>query len=533
MKRPMISASTSKLIIIFLFLTIGIVPLLILMIMGATDPFLHMIVASTIEYQKDGYVHGTSSALVRDAPLYYYITIPLSNITGISLETMQYLPFTGIIMMIAFVLLSRRFLRIEPAILATLAFTLTFIPPNNYSIWPHAFGISTFILFVAIYIDYIKKRTAPLALALIILLISTVLYSYTAGLWTISVTFFSSTMLFLRKKEGKQTYAFFFVSLAIFLTFSDVVYGSFLPTFSRNVTNLGSIFNFENLFGLNGPSISNPFSPTPPALLLRIPGIIRFILLTVPIVIVLFLALFRKNLSRRKIERRLSVQDIVIISLLLTVIPDSLAYALGGQQLLSTILRLFLFVAPIACLVCVGIIFSRIKRHQNAPQDVRINMNLKSQITYGSIVVIVSALSLALVISSGSIATSYEHYTNVDSSASWILEHREGKIISDMQTMGRVEVVGALLNYNLTIYEDLYYFDIYVYEYFIGSNVSASDYGLNGSLFIFNLDTATQVAMGDNWVNLRPIETILPYVNQNQLLNRIFDQPSIAIYIGA
>ncbi len=529
----MSNSPIGRLWIAFAFMMMAMLPFVVLMIEGVTDPFLHIGVANGMEHQRDGVVSARNDTLVKDAPLFYFVTITISDVTGISLDTMQYMPFTGILMAMMFLVMSRRFLPLRQSMVATLILAWTFILPNNYSIWPHAWGFTTFALFVAVYVGYLKKPTMRMTVVLVLLLVSTHLYSYSAGLWVLSVTFFCGTLLMIKHGRMKTSRNFFLISLVMFLGFSYVVYGSFLQGFSSVASDLGSIFNLENLFGSTRTAGSNPFYPTRPSSLLSVPGYLRFILCVAPIFAVAISRFARSSSGRSEAYKPSTVETVVLTALLATIIPDSMAYILAGAPLLPSLLRFFFFVAPIAALVFYGLrLFERGEWFRSTSSG-WIRKNLVKSTTYGYAILMLSATSFALSLQSGLISTSTDHYGNIDSCALWVLESSDGRVTSDMQTAGRFQVVASASGYTLSRYEDISYFGVETYEFLVGNTSSLVHLPTSESIFILNMDTAEQKVMGDNWVNLMPVEHLIPDMDNNRLLNKVYDKGSAIVYSAA
>lgn len=511
-----------------------LMPLLILMMIGSTDPFLHTQVATTIRYQDEGGItfDQSNDNLLTNAPLFYFTVISISDVAGISLDTLQYLPIAGMLISIAFLSLARRFMKTGPAAIATIAVLWTFVPPNNYSIWPHAFGIALFAMFLSIYARYLSHQTKELGVVLIVLIVAVDFQSYTAGLWIISVMVFVNILTLPRLINRMRFLTLLLMTSILFLSFSQVLYGSYLPTISTTMGDLGSIFNLENLLGLTRTESASPYYPSSPSLAFQIISYARFTLYLAPIALVVLGMLMSRRLRESLFLGTPHMQLVLIFALLLTIVPDALVYSLAGAPLKSAILRFFFFVSPIASLMCVAIIASRRSTIPRIGEGLRVQRPLSVSIKYGVVLVITSATFLLSAIFFGLVPMSETHYENVDSCASWILAHGDTVIVSDMQTSGRIQVVAALLNLNLVKYENISYLDVAAYEYLSGESTASTTFSERSYLFVFNLETSNRKVTGDSWITLRPVQDILADVDQNTFLNKIYDKSSMEAYLS-
>ncbi|WP_206203418.1 hypothetical protein, partial [Thermococcus sp. GR7] len=143
-----------------------------------------------------------------------------------------------------------------------------YVSPNNYSVWPHAFGFVLFLIFVSISIGKMQKiSSASLLILLGLIGVSVNSISYTSEMWIISFLIFAVIVNKIFQKilhHGVRHDLSLVLGLATTLTvgfiyFNNIIWDQYLPGVTYNLKT-GQIweiirYSFGMLSGKTAPEI--------------------------------------------------------------------------------------------------------------------------------------------------------------------------------------------------------------------------------------------------------------------------------------
>src|SRR2546427_5091980 len=255
---------------IILVLIVTFIPLAVWSVEGIVDPFAHNLTGAAILAKLQGRVNLPTSGF-RYVPSIGFLMVSLSWVTGLSLESLEYLPIAALLFVFAASVFGRGFMRsslVGTAIASLLVFR--WLPPALSSLWPHTFGFALFLLFVAVYLKLEDRRQWEFVVTLVLIFMGVHFLSYTVELWLIAFLASAGIIAFLRK-ESKHSLSFSLLLAFVVtsLAFNEILYASYIPSVLSASTDLTLGFNLWLSGTLLGPP-PVPYAwvrpPSPPAL---------------------------------------------------------------------------------------------------------------------------------------------------------------------------------------------------------------------------------------------------------------------------
>jgi hypothetical protein len=497
--------------------------------LGIHDPFVDAYVASIITASHQTHINLGPTAL-SDFPGLGFLLLAMTQLSSISPVTFEYMPIGAIFALLVTYSLAKRFLpggyAFAACVVASTVLVKTF-STTTYGIWQHTFGFMLFFLFIFVFLDLVKKRTIETLAALCIIFIGIHLYSYSAELMAISFFVFANVFMFARpKKHRLQAFSVALAFIAIYFGFNQAIYGTFVPkssTFGNQiVTSVGHYL-----------SVITHTTPLFPAWLYVSPVIPTLRLLNTGWYVAVFLPwilaaiyIIHTMVRRRSISvfRELTSTTAITLLAMLLVWPIAVAAYLLIGGFTSVFTEYYNLIAPL--LIAVLLVYLLNKTPINGIR------HRTSDIVgaYLVVLLIISALTLPLLISSGAFITSPTKETNVDPSAAWFFNstpNAANGMLSDQATQGEYAIFGA--KQGITFYPDNFYT-----SQLYGSLVDPGNTTGNGgspSLLTYHYIVINLVSYAGRttaaWTELQPLQPHMGSINSASNLIRIYDDGNV------
>lgn len=344
---PNVSSLNRSLLVLLIVLAATIVPVLYC-IQGITDIFLFWHVAFVEKHINSTFIPLEDPLLnIKYFPGAILIILIISRVTGLAPGVIQFTPIIGMLLPIVYYSLARKFIHsgVIAAIIVLMMMNIP-TPTTFFTIWPHAFGFLSYLIFTLACLHVVqditlKRYKGAWVLLIMIVFFAIHFYSYTAESWAISLSIIYTLLVITTgllfkyrvaslKTIGGLTAAF----LIVLFAFNQIFFESYLPRgqFISTMLSSSEIFlNSNNLFFLSQEIGEYIYQPEPHPLLSLLT--LLYLSLTVGIILlgvvisVRHLFLYKQSKSiHKKYEREIYW----LYSLFMVGAIDMLIYAARG-----------------------------------------------------------------------------------------------------------------------------------------------------------------------------------------------------------
>lgn len=442
----------------------------------------------------------------------------LLKVTAIPTKQFHFLPILGLLLPISYFALCKKFSNSRVSVFIIVLLMLSIPTPTEFfTVWPHAFGYFLFLSFIHIFLRNFNNKTPEAVLIIIIIFLSVHFYSYTTEMWILSFfTFFIFISLFFffisKNKLIKKNLMFsllvaFFV---IFFGFNKIFYESYLPTgkFISTIFESSELFfyNYGNFFSFT--ESHKYVYRTEPNLFLSLSGLLY---LSSMALIVLFSSLqylhtliksgkFRDDIGQAKSDAYFKY------ALIVTGVCDILIYAARGV----ITLRYIYFIFPIVTLISL--------------KELRLKEGFKTCILFFLLFLVISHTILSW--SSNSFTSDPTQYKDLEISANWFMENSiQKKALTDLLTGNKYLLESVSINQEFDkVYINLDHYDMIVNP----QDYEDNELNIYAPYLIINKNL--KKVLSDKWGNYESFSYHLKEINENQNLNKIYNDDIIFIF---
>ena len=523
MKTIKINNIVKSLLMLIIYITLFGIGTMWLYENSAADPFLHEHVGAIMYTLSISKLILTDPAF-RNYPAFGSLIVVISRVTSISPTVLEFIPIAGAIYLAVLPNTIKKLtnnLGLSSILSISLAIFFIYIFPYNYSIWPHAFGYILFLLFVTLILEPFTDNNRgnfsfKFILLIIIIGLSTNLFSYSSSIWEISLVVFTLILLSPSKRGSKHKLLIILgIIVVLFLSTQQVIYQRVLP----NILINSEIDYYKFSLGYSMQVItyhsSNNILYVPPKIpILTVIRISIYTMILFPIIIALKSF---KNIALGYNDSSTSRLKVGIVLLLIWAV-DTGAYLLNGSTITGIIFRYISLVGPIIAGIYALYVF------KEKPNYVAI---------YFIALLISSIISFSLVVHYGLIMTSNDHYHGVDEGAEWWytatmgINHRE--IVSDHYTLGRFKIIDGMRKKLFRPYVNGYYFDRNTYKMLISSNTVPPPSYMYFAIWIKDI---SKKVVGDNWINYKPFRGYIESMSTNPHIQKVYTNTKLWIFKG-
>lgn len=523
--------SLNKALISVLICTLALFPAVFSSRLGIISPFLHGDAAAIILGSSRTHVDLESLGLA-PWPDLGFLLVALTKLSSISPVTLEYLPIGAVLVLPFTYSLARRFIPSFYAALVASIVLVRIFSSDISSIWPHTFGYLLFFLFIYVFFELVKKRTIETLLALWIIFLGIHLYSYNAELFAISFLVYANVLMFARPKRYRlNTASLILACIITFFLFNYVVLSMWIPIARVYSTQLSTSFGYYTSIIARAPPPSAWLyipPPSPPALIFL--NSAWYALTFLPLVLValylIYITLRSRSISVLRVFA--STTAIIFLSMFLVWPVDAITYSLIGA-FSTAVTRYYFLICPIVVAVIVAYLLNKTPINGVRRRSPRIVG------AYLGTLLIITALTLPLLASSGAIIISPERYTNVHPSALWFFNSTPNVdlIQSDQDTQGQYAIIGAKQGASFTglnFYTNTSYGSLVDPGNTTGNGGSPSL--LTDQYIVINLAVYTgRTTAGGNW-DLEPLQPHMGAINSYSNLIRIYDDGNVLTLKG-
>lgn len=488
---------------------------------SVVDPFLLQHIANIILIKNIGNIDFADTSM-RYIKGFGVMTLILEKITGISLQKIPFYVITGPIFLINYFTLAREFTKSKVNSLLLMIIPAFGFATSYYSIWPHGFGFSLYLLFIYLYCkilsDIVLIKKANYVVLLLIIFAATNFYSYTAEVWMIIFSIFINFLIvfysYIYREDLKSylTKDMLMVFIALFLMFNNIAFNSYLPKikFSAMYDSVSYFLHpFSNFLGYAGSETHKYAYYTESPKLLTFINISILILLMLPIFISIFFDF--KKLFDKESNTNLNKIFMIKYSLIIVGISDVILYALLGVLFL----RYILFIFPILAVVSLTHL-------------------LKNQQKFISLficcIVILSTISFCWTWSLGLKNTSESKFEEFNYGANWIYNNDvDVQILSDHYSVSWYQIIFAEKGSKL---KGSYYSEESFYHLADPSFTGYKDGYFNKDYVVINQKFKKNKTWVGGWNDFISIITCENIIECNLNLNKIYNDQIVSIFKG-
>lgn len=460
------------------------------------------------------------------------IQVILTEISGLNLKRLQFIPFNSLILGLLAFVISSQFLKNNFYCYAISIFLM--YEPNigflTNTTSEHAFGYVLYFTSIVIFLtinQFKEQRLAGIPL-FILVFISTLLIYYTSELYILilSSSFFS--ILFITSKLKKfNIYSTSYITkfqlplilILIFLFFDNVIF-EYLGR-SGLLTDLGNgissyILNYfthiiKSLLGQSPQIIQqSTFLEGTSNILIVWGGYLLYLSLLIPIIIYIF----QFSLEFIKVrDTSITLQTLFFISIIITGIIDIMIYLFIGLMSFKYILLAFPFLAFYS--------IDKIFKH----------INLKKIVVVIILILCIAKFSIYLYTNQ----FQDRSYTITDPSSKWFtnIVTSDTRILVDLDIGGKILTEAAYNKVNISVYgfrdfgkdENV----MFLYSNNI-SNVNKLFQFNKYDFLVLSMKDITNPFNGLAWRNFPPIGENIDYINNYIIFNKIYQDNNVFIY---
>jgi len=484
------------------------------------DPFLLQHVSNLILNRDVGNVDFVGANLIYIKGFGVMLLI-LEKITGINLQTLQFCVIVGPIFLISYYTLSREFTRsnIHSLLLMT---TLAFgFATSYYSVWPHGWGFTLYIIFVYLYLKLISNSVLIIKARYIILLLivfaATNFYSYTAEVWMIIFSIIVNFLILLyshaynKNLKNYLTQNILIVFITLFLIFNDIAFNSYLPKIKFNAIYDSALSFLHPFFSFLGSVVTEQYKyayhPESPKLLVLINALI-LVLLVLPVLVSIFFDI--KNLLNKDFNVDFVKTSIIKYPLVVVGLADTIIYSLVGVFFL----RYILFMFPILAVASVTRFEAKSKQ--------------RFITLFVCCILLLSIFSFCWNWSLDLKNTSKSQYKEFNYGANWIYNNGiNTQILSDHYTVSLYQITFAEMGDKL---DGRYYSEEDFYHLVDPNFLERNDGYFKNYYVIINQEFKNKKTWAGGWNDFTPIVIHEHNIERNINLNKIYDDRITSIF---
>lgn len=504
-------------IIPIVLLSMSLIPSIILFRLQSEDAYWYMVFPFVKKYQSIGYLDIHSYVAGQNSFL-----IILSDITGIIIDKLQFLPVSGLIIPILGFILIRKISNSD-IIAAMFSFYYGFNltnAPRQYSVSSIELSVLLFFTFlIFLYIFFIKSRNTSIIILLLTIFTTVHFVYYSVEFWTTGLMIALNFILIigyyfklhelsaLQKGMSNLTLVF----IIIFLSFNEIFYQGFvkrLVSFETPSYTIEWIYlKLLPLFGTARPIYGYEYvqiNPTNDYLVILQMAILSILLF------VLTLKGIQQILLGSQSEK---INFYFALSLIGVMVLEIVVYFLRGTLSLRTIN----YLAPISILLLINFNYGDIKISNKA---------FKISLIFISIISLIVLSSFIVSYNAG--FNYYSQYDKVASSGEWYETHiRSGSsALTDMNTIYKF----MLLSVNSPKQHPFVFYDNNYYEKLISGNATTQDFDFcvvdYGALDKMLISKTPK----NDWKIYKPLSFYYSKLGNNSNLNKIYASSVIEIW---
>ena len=525
----------NRALLLTLIAVTSIIPFIVLSVSGVVDPFTGGQVASSIRLVNGGSLPSQGSS-IQYTPANGVLLAALSFVSGVPLTGLAYFPIAGLFGVLSVFALGRKLLGDSVSgMLAASVVAYRFFSPFAWSVWPHTFGYSLFLLFVLLFFRYSNSRNFSVLILLWLIFLGTHFYSYNAELWIIAFLVFAEVgRLLARWWASKGTLpgiprlsaaSLLAATLVTFLGFNEVIYGLYIPKFVAVEAEWTVTFRYylSTIFRTASPiKFAYVPPPTPPVLFGSNVGWLT--LAFAPIVLGIAVVVRTRMRLGRLIPPGSRYRTVLFGAFGAVWLADAASYLPIGAATAATF-RYPTLVVPLISPIAVVFLLARRRLPKRVPTSSVISI-------YLAVLCLLAASAFGLTLAGGYWVTSSAHYSDVDPGATWLRAESPGTrgILSDQDTQGEYAIVYAYAGIAFPS-ENFYTSDSF--SQLVSPSVPPPGGGFfHASFVVINVNLANTSTMAGGWVNFQPIAPYLSLVNNNPQLSRVYDDGNSWILSG-
>lgn len=429
-------------------------------------------------------------------------------ITGLSYESMQWMPINYILIAIGLLALSKCLL--GNAWLALGVFTI-FLLNLKFDVADATFfvkgsGMFLFIMFAHVLFRNRGNFSGVWIFLLITFFATNHFFDYTSQAWMLVVILSYGLLVRNDKPQFKMIAISGIIMLILYVLSRNIIFSGYLVNLSVDTL-------WNTLIGL----VEGSHSPSNPYTYVNLVYPEQHLFNSIVFgLLILISAAYALSILRRLVGRKgICSDDVCFIALLLPFPATLVLYLPLGLATLGYVILIF----P---LLCAYALLTTFRDDHNTSWPHRFD-RLRGHGTFIAagfliILVVLSSISYASVIRNDSLPTNSD--TNMAAASEWLLEHHSGEVrlLSDLDSLGKAQVAWAdSLNYSDL---KLIYYNSSTYGFIVEGGHSSELYRSTDYVMV---DCATNApAQTLQWINFKPLCTFHEAVNMNNDIETIF-----------
>ncbi len=516
-------------LLLLLLFTICFLPAAILSHYAVVDPYNCITLATAEQYMHVGKLAPIEFGDFRYDPEeqghqgYECFVIVLLVILGGNSVNVATLPIGGIIVPILYFILARRLFN-SNLIACSFAIYVAFDPsllPGHYNIFVYTIERSLFFAFIFIEMLILKAgKSTDKSMLLIFMFISTFSVYWTTPVLMATFLLIVNLLLILNVKVNsakndmrKVTIPVVVSFIVIYLAFSKVLYNDYIPSVrdARYGTQVDALMQLVDWLTISqSPKIGNEYiASTSGDGILNIILILRYLVILTPIIVYLGLKCY-DVLKHKKIKATIDIYSLVMWSIFVTGVVQTLAYSARGHLSIRYIGLLFLPLTVISLI--------RLNSHK---------LKVLTLLLLCSLVVFGYAYTYSQDFSG------LNKVSGLKNGADFLFNHshEQDTMLTDLNTFGPYLVESV--NYG-THPEIVFYstplFSLIVNPYDTNLTKNSED---NLNYVVINKKLSDSPTAATSWVLYQPLDKYFGKIDQNMKINRMYNDGNIWIfYVG-
>lgn len=465
---------------------------------------------------------GYGFSFVSLYPGHDMVLLSITKFSALSVQTLQFLPITGVALTLIFYLLSKRFLGSS---LIALVLAIATIPLDTaYSLqynplWYYSLTVLFYLSFVYFLLKYFESRRVEFIPILLFVFVGAFFMHHRVPFWMIltlvGTNLYSFLISLLRDKKVKGTnFNLLLAFTVVYLGFNRVLYEQYLPnifemSMAEGFATLSS--SIMELIGYSTTTIKKYMYPPSPAYLYSADysaiAIFKYVVIILPVIIFIGY-IVTKAIKNGVLE--IDTKDpkyLLFCSLLFTSFFEEIPYFIMGRVSLTFISTVF----PILAIFSI--------------KELRIPHNVRKKILIVFVIILITT-SMGKFVAAKDVNFNMLNlsYDDISSSSSWLENVSEGgtyKIISDLRVWGMYLVEGAKND----IFPEYIYIKHHDYANLVENRPLPQE-----SYFILNKKDFNRTVILLFWDYFEPFSLHYQEINSNQYLNKIYVSNSVEIY---
>lgn len=483
-----------------------------------TDSFLYYRIAiSKISYDNNVIITGDDIKVpsnvesLKSYPGLTSFIVIFRSITGIDFKAVQFLPISGIILIIVSFAFSRQIIK---SILLCIIFVLyiSYEPGMHgliYSVFSHGISMILYFIFLILYFkmqDTTKRTGSIISILVIFLMILLTYYSFEVYMiiFSLSITMVNFTKIKITKYMDKLSMIF----IILFLIYDKIFYRTISSSIKNELSSYDIVYSYFFKLRTIMPNehvilseyeyhINNAME-----IILAQVGILFYLVIMVPIVVLIIFEFGYYYKYRKFYTQFIDIEFAFIFTALL----DIIIYLSVGYISFKYIL----FIFPILTLIMID----RTKSKKIKTIYITIFLILLfSKFILWNIVYIENRSDI-------------NKYTNIDTVSNWLLNQKSERLelLTDLETSGKITVESAYLKQMINI-------ELFNKPIIRTLTEDKKSYFLNDYYMIIDYKNINYPIQGGNWESYVPLTNYLFKISENKNLNLIYFDGLYIIYI--